>query len=88
MVRAPFIRKVVAAYPTPGCMIVELLDYRPSKGQTEPLENPTRTRAVLNPNQESLYADFRLLRAKQGLDAWGDMEVLHAEACFLVSMHK
>ncbi|EKM50542.1 uncharacterized protein PHACADRAFT_213459 [Phanerochaete carnosa HHB-10118-sp] len=67
-----------------GCMIVELLDYRPQKVKDPILVNPERSRAVLMPNPETLWADICLLNQKAG-SMWTDQESLKVEAQILVA---
>jgi transcription factor SPT20 len=69
---------------TSGCMIVQLLDYRPPKGKDPLLEQPVCSHVVLNPNSESLWQDICLLNQKLG-GAWTDQETLELEAKILVS---
>jgi len=66
-----------------GCMIVEILDYRPQKASDPALEIPERTRTVLHPNGESLYADICLLNSTHGVK-WTDADALEVEARILV----
>jgi transcription factor SPT20 len=56
----------------PGCMIVELLDYRPQRNK--------------EPNAETLWADICSLNQKYGGN-WSDEEALELEARLLVSIH-
>ena len=70
-----------------GCMIVELLDYRPPKGKDPVLEKPDRTRVVLTPNPETLWADICLLNQRVGL-AWTDEDALEVESRILVSLYR
>ncbi|THU78942.1 hypothetical protein K435DRAFT_823988 [Dendrothele bispora CBS 962.96] len=67
-----------------GCMIVEILDYRPQKASEPDLETPERTRAVLHPNGESLYADICLLNSNRG-GSWSDRDALEIEARILLA---
>ena len=69
-----------------GCMIVELLDYRPTKGKDPVLEKPDRTRVVLTPSPETLWADLCLLNQRAGL-AWTDKEAVDIESRILVSLY-
>lgn len=69
-----------------GCMIVELLDYRLQKNKEPALENPERTRAVLHPNSETLWADICSLNQRHG-GKWTDHDALEVEALTLVSLH-
>jgi len=62
---------------------VELLDYRPSKSKEPALEKPERTRVVLHPSSESLWADICLLNQKAG-NQWTDQDALEIEARILV----
>lgn len=66
-----------------GCMVVELLDYRPPKGKDPVLEKPEKTRVVLTPNQETFWTDLCLLNQKAG-SAWTDRDALEVEARILV----
>lgn len=65
-------------------MIVELLDYRPLKAKEPALEKPERTRVVLHPNAETLWADICLLNQKSG-NRFTDQDALEIEARLLVS---
>ncbi|KII87461.1 hypothetical protein PLICRDRAFT_142760 [Plicaturopsis crispa FD-325 SS-3] len=67
-----------------GCMIVELLDYRPQKSKDSPLEQPERTRVVLHPNSETLWADICLLNQKSG-KTWTDENALEIESRLLLA---
>lgn len=64
-------------------MIVELLDYRPQKLKDPTPEKPERTRVVLHPNSETLWADICLLNQKTG-NQWTDQDALEIEARLLV----
>lgn len=66
-----------------GCMIVELLDYRPTKAKDPVLANPEHSRVVLTPNPETLWADICLLNQKAG-SVWTDQDALEVEARILV----
>ena len=68
-------------------MIVELLDYRAQhKSENAPTpERPERTRVVLRPTSESLWADICLLRHKFG-DKWTDHDALEIESRILVRL--
>ena len=68
-----------------GCMIVELLDYRPVKSKDPVLVNPEKSRVVLNPNPETLWADICLMNQKTGSN-WTDQEALEVEARILVRL--
>lgn len=67
-----------------GCLIVELLDYRPAKLREPLLDTPDKQRVVLRPNGETLWADICTLNAKAGLK-WSDMDALQVESKLLVS---
>ncbi|KAJ7498060.1 Spt20 family-domain-containing protein, partial [Mycena galericulata] len=68
-----------------GCMIVELLDYRPQQRHKEaPLDKPERTRVVLHPNGETLFADICSLNRKNG-SKWTDRDALEIEARLLLA---
>ncbi|KAJ6568358.1 Spt20 family-domain-containing protein [Mycena vulgaris] len=68
-----------------GCMIVELLDYRPQQRNTEAtLDKPERTRVVLHPNAETLFADICSLNRKHG-NKWTDRDALEIEARLLLA---
>lgn len=67
-----------------GCMVVELLDYRSFNLNEPPPEKPTRTRVILHPNSESLWADICSLNQKYG-SKWTDEEAVEIEAKLLVS---
>jgi transcription factor SPT20 len=67
-------------------MIVELLDYRPQRNKEPTLEKPERTRAVLHPNAETLWADICSLNQKHG-GKWSDKDALEIEARLLVSIY-
>ncbi|CAK5273644.1 unnamed protein product [Mycena citricolor] len=63
-----------------GCLIVELLDYRPQqKAKDTPLDKPGKTRVVLHPNGETLFADLCALNRKHGA-TWSDQQALEVEA--------
>lgn len=64
-------------------MIVELLDYRPQKLKEPAPESPERTRVVLHPNSETLWADICLLNQKTG-NQFTDQDALEIEARLLV----
>jgi transcription factor SPT20 len=66
-------------------MIVELLDYRPQQRNKEvTLDKPERTRVVLHPNGETLFADICSLNRKTG-NKWSDRDALEIEARLLAS---
>lgn len=62
---------------------MELLDYRPPQGKEMP-KMPQRTRVVLHPNSETLWADLCSLNNQHGAK-WTDMDALDVEAKILVS---
>ena len=64
-------------------MIVELLDYRPLKGKEPELATPKRSRVVLSPTPETMWADICSLNQKAG-SVWTDEDALHVEAKILV----
>jgi hypothetical protein len=64
-------------------MIVELLDYRPQRNKDAIPEKPDRTRVVLHPNSESLWADVCSLNQKYG-SKWTDFDALELESKILV----
>lgn len=66
-----------------GCMLVELLDYRPKKAKDPPLEKPERSRVALHPNDETLWANLCLMNQRSG-NKFTDTEVLELEAQILV----
>lgn len=68
-----------------GCMIVDLLDYRPQKKNEASLETPDKTRTVLHPNPETLWADICLMNQKRGGN-WTDQDALEIEAGILVCL--
>ncbi|KAF8880178.1 transcription factor Spt20 [Infundibulicybe gibba] len=67
-----------------GCMVVELLDYRPQKNKEPSLEKPERTRTVLHPNSETVWADICSLNKKLG-GKWTDKDALEIEARILLA---
>ncbi|KAI0917859.1 hypothetical protein AcV5_002691 [Taiwanofungus camphoratus] len=67
-----------------GCMIVELLDYRPRKVTDPQLDHPETTRVVLMPNSETLWADICLMNQKSG-NTWTDEDALNVEARILMA---
>ena len=69
----------------PGCLIVELLDYRPPKSSDAELENPDTSRVVLTPNDESRWADMCLLSQKAS-SPWTDSDAIEMEARILVGL--
>ncbi|RDB23428.1 SAGA complex subunit spt20 [Hypsizygus marmoreus] len=62
-----------------GCMIVELLDYRLHRDKEPTPDKPERTRAVLHPNSETMWADICSLNQRYG-GKWSDKETLEIEA--------
>jgi len=68
-----------------GCMVVELLDYRPQKSSEPALKNPNKTRVVLHPSPETLWADICSLNHRNG-SRWTDMDTLEIEAKLLVGL--
>ncbi|KAF9499368.1 hypothetical protein BDN71DRAFT_1384099 [Pleurotus eryngii] len=67
-----------------GCMIVELLDYRPQKDKDPSPDKPDRTRVVLHPDSETLWADICLLNQKHE-NKWTDADALEVEARILLA---
>ncbi|KAH9940890.1 Spt20 family-domain-containing protein [Epithele typhae] len=67
-----------------GCLIVEILDYRPAKSTEPELEQPERSRVVLAPNDESRWADICLLSQKT-VTPWTDNNALEVEARLLLA---
>ncbi|KAK0189239.1 Spt20 family-domain-containing protein, partial [Armillaria mellea] len=71
-----------------GCLIAELLDYRPLKATDPPLEKPGRTRTVLHPTPESLWADVCKIAAakkqQEGL-VMTDRDALEIESRILLA---
>lgn len=67
-----------------GCMIVELQDFRSPKATDATLDEPDRSRVVLSPNMETLWADICLLNQKSG-KAWTDQQSLEVEARILLA---
>ena len=65
-------------------MVVELLDYRPQRSKEPPPKTPQKTRVVLHPNSETLWADICSLNQRHG-GKWTDMEAIELEAKLLVS---
>ncbi|KAF7770675.1 hypothetical protein Agabi119p4_6649 [Agaricus bisporus var. burnettii] len=62
-----------------GCMIVELLDYRPQRNKEPTPEKPDRTRVVLHPNSETLWSDICSLNSKRG-DKLSDLDAIDIES--------
>ncbi|KAH8833941.1 Spt20 family-domain-containing protein [Flagelloscypha sp. PMI_526] len=67
-----------------GCMIVELQDYRPEKRRDGPLASPNKTRIVLHPDSETMFADICALNNKLG-GKLTDREALEIEAKLLLA---
>ena len=67
-----------------GCMVVELLDYRPQRSKEPALKVPEKTRVVLHPNSETLWADICLMNRRNG-SQWTDKDALEVEAKILVN---
>ncbi|KAF8159849.1 Spt20 family-domain-containing protein [Crassisporium funariophilum] len=67
-----------------GCMVVELLDYRPQRSKEPALKIPEKTRVVLHPNSETLWADICSLNQKHG-GKWTDKDALEIEAKLLLA---
>lgn len=66
-----------------GCMIVELLDYRPKRAKDPAPEKPERSRITLNPSDETLWTDLCLLNERHG-SKFTDLDVLELEARILL----
>ncbi|TFK39499.1 Spt20 family-domain-containing protein [Crucibulum laeve] len=67
-----------------GCMIVELLDYRPQRNKEPTPEKPQKTRVILHPNSESLYADICSLN-QRFMCKWTDNDALEVESKLLLA---
>ncbi|KAL5537030.1 SPT20 [Sanghuangporus sanghuang] len=67
-----------------GCLIVEILDFRPARAKEPVLENPDKQRVVLRPNGETIWADICIMNAKSG-SKWTDMDALQIESKLLLS---
>ncbi|KAF8330505.1 Spt20 family-domain-containing protein [Amanita rubescens] len=67
-----------------GCMIVQILDYRPQNHKDPVLERAEQTRVVLHPSSESLWADICSLNQRYGTK-WTDMDALEVEARVLLA---
>ncbi|KAI0642084.1 Spt20 family-domain-containing protein [Trametes meyenii] len=67
-----------------GCLIVELLDFRPAKTTEPELEQPERSRVVLTPNDESRWGDICLMKQK-AIAPWTDGDALELEARLLMA---
>lgn len=69
--------------PRPGCMIADLVDYRPPKGNdTALLDAPERSRVLLRPTVETFAAD--ILRVARNAGVTSDTVALELEAKILV----
>ncbi|KAF9219727.1 hypothetical protein BS17DRAFT_788681 [Gyrodon lividus] len=66
-----------------GCMLVELLDYRPKRVKDLPLEKPEKSRVILHPSGETLWADLCLMNQRTG-SKFTDPQVLELEAQILL----
>ncbi|TDL23759.1 hypothetical protein BD410DRAFT_149052 [Rickenella mellea] len=67
-----------------GCLIVELLDYRPVRAKEPILEKPDIQRVLLHPNPETIWADVCALNQRCG-SKWMDMDALEVEARILMA---
>ncbi|KAH6916382.1 Spt20 family-domain-containing protein [Coprinopsis sp. MPI-PUGE-AT-0042] len=67
-----------------GCMVVELLDYRAKRSRDPQPEKPDRTRVILHPNPETLYADVCALNARSKSN-WTDRDALEIESKLLLA---
>ncbi|GBE86619.1 predicted protein [Sparassis crispa] len=68
-----------------GCMIVELHDFRsPTRASDKDIKEPVKTRVVLSPNGETLWADICLLNQKTG-NTWTGYDALEVEARLLLA---
>jgi hypothetical protein len=85
MMVCPFVSVATVTYPLLGCLIVELLDFRPQKAKDPVLEQPDAQRVVLRPNPETIWADICLMKQKAGA-TWTDADALEMEARILVSL--
>lgn len=65
-------------------MVVELLDYRAQKANQPQPEKPERTRVILHPNPETIYADICRMNESSGR-TWTDKDAVEVEAKLLVS---
>lgn len=63
-------------------MVVELLDYRPQRSKEPTLDKPDRTRVILHPNSETLWADICAMNKRHG-NKWTDKDALEIEAKLL-----
>lgn len=64
-------------------MVVELLDYRAKRSKDPQPDKPDRTRVILHPNPETLYADVCALNARSKSN-WTDRDALEIESKLLV----
>ncbi|KAJ3865353.1 Spt20 family-domain-containing protein [Lentinula novae-zelandiae] len=67
-----------------GCLIVDLLDYRPTKPTDPPLEIPEKTREVLHSTSETLWADLCVINSNSGGNLT-DLQALEIEARILLA---
>ena len=68
-----------------GCLIAELVDYRPARAKDPLLETPDVQRVVLRPNSETVWADVCMLNLKTG-GKMSDKDALQLEAKILVCL--
>ncbi|KAI6044449.1 Spt20 family-domain-containing protein [Pisolithus marmoratus] len=66
-----------------GCMIVELLDYRPKRTKDPPPGKPELSRITLHPSNETLWTDLCLINQRHG-SKFTDLDVLELEARILL----
>jgi hypothetical protein len=64
-------------------MIVELLDYRPELSREPPLRVPIKSRVVLHPSAETLWADICSVNQRLG-GTMSDNDALELESRLLV----
>lgn len=64
---------------------MDLFDYRPQKPTDPALDVPERTREVLHPNSETLWADLCLVNVNSG-GKLTDLQALEIEARILVRL--
>ncbi|KAJ3729949.1 Spt20 family-domain-containing protein [Lentinula guzmanii] len=67
-----------------GCLIVDLVDYRPHKPTDPPLETPEKTREVLHPTSETLWADLCVINTNSG-GTLTDLQALEIESRILLA---
>ncbi|KAF8826177.1 hypothetical protein HHX47_DHR6000341 [Lentinula edodes] len=67
-----------------GCLIVDLLDYRPTKPTDPPLEIPEKTREVLHSTSETLWADLCVINSNSGGNLT-DLQAIEIEARILLA---